>query len=197
MSTLQHVFRKTASDESENKAKESDYELGLRHLFYPARLATLQGMPVDAQVDANWGRLKELPMRIPFEVAVGALGSAYPGGGAGFMLTSGPVIHAGTKAIFKIKKAGNTYPYHMLAPARVISYAGGNVEQQRQANWDHIKILGSSLLGGGLGGTLGYLTADKMDKNPFMGAVSGALLGGAGGHAGSFLYMLNKRKNKK
>jgi hypothetical protein len=35
----------------------------------------------------------------------------------------------------------------------------------------------------------------QQDRN--IGAVIGALLGGAGGHAGSFLYLLNKRKNKK
>lgn len=36
MSTLQYVFRKTASDESKKKEKESPYDLGWRHLLYPA-----------------------------------------------------------------------------------------------------------------------------------------------------------------
>lgn len=196
MSTLQHVFRKTAADKSKKKAKESDYELGLRHLLYPAQLAALQGLPADAQVDANWGSIKELPVAAPFSLATNAVDGIAPGLGTATMLGAGPIIHAGTKGIFNTK-AGDTSVRHMLGPARVVSYAGGTPEQQRQANWDHLKILGSTVLGGGLGGTLGYLSADQMDHNPVLGAVLGALLGGAGGHIGSFLYMLNNRKNNK
>lgn len=196
MSTLQHVFRKTAADKSKKKAKESDYELGLRHLLYPAQLAALQGLSADAQVDANWGSIKEIPVSAPFAIASGALDGVAPGVGTAITFGSGPIIHAGTKGIFNTK-AGDTSVSHMLGPARFVSYAGGTPEQQRQANWDHLKILGSTILGGGLGGTLGYLTADNMKADPVMGAVLGALLGGAGGHAGSFLYMLNNRKNNK
>lgn len=65
MSTLQHVFRKTASDESKKKEKESPYDLGWRHLLYPARIAALQGMPIDKQVDVNWSQIKELLLPRP------------------------------------------------------------------------------------------------------------------------------------
>lgn len=196
MSTLQHVFSKTAADKSKKKAKESDYELGWRHLLYPAQLAALQGMTADEQVNANWGGIKELPVAVPFSIASGALNGVAPGAGTAITLGAGPIIHAGTKGIFDTK-AGGTSMRHIMGPARVVSYAGGTPEQQSQANWDHLKMWGSSLLGGGLGGTLGYFAADKLNFDPVAGAVLGALLGGAGGHAGSFLYMLNDRKNKK
>lgn len=193
MSTLQHVFRKTAADKSKKKAKESDYELGLRHLLYPAQVAALQGMTTDEQVDANWGGIKEIPVAVPVTMAADLVA---PGLGAATHLGVGPIIHEGTKSIFNTK-AGDTSVRHVLDPARYVSYAGGTPEQQRQANWDHLKMFGSSLLGGGLGGTLGYLAADNMNSNPVMGAVLGALLGATGGHVGSFLYMLNNRKNNK
>lgn len=150
-------------------------------------------MPIDKQVDANWGSIKEIPISVPAGMAIDALA---PGAGTAAMLGAGPLIHEGTKSIFNTK-AGGTSVRHMLDAARYVSYAGATPEQQRQANWDYIKMLGSSLLGGGLGGALGYLTADNMNSNPVMGAVIGALLGGAGGQTASFLYMLNKRKNNK
>lgn len=196
MSTLQHVFSKTAADESKKKEKESPYDLGWRHLFYPAQLAALQGMTTDEQVDANWSGLKELTLGGPVYLAASALDAAAPGLGAATIIGTGPAIHAGTKGIFDTK-AGGTSVRHIMGPARVIDYAGGTPEQQRQANWDHLKIHGTSLLGSGLGGALGYIAADRMDQHPVIGAVLGALLGFTGGHAGSFLYMLNKRKNKK
>lgn len=85
---------------------------------------------------------------------------------------------------------------HLLGPARVEALQGATPEEQVDANWNHLKLQGGSLLGvlggAGLGALIGGATTGK-DKGAIIGALSGAIPGGL---VGNWLTYRSMRKNR-
>lgn len=86
---------------------------------------------------------------------------------------------------------------HLLAPARIEALQGATPQEQVDANWNSLKLLGGSTLGALGGSTLGALVGGLLANKKENGVLAGSLAGALPGYLlGNWLTYRTMRKNR-